>query len=77
MANKFTGEDRDQLYELLQKLSGAVAELSEPAAEDAAQPEILIAEFLAEYRYRILPRLFPGDDPDADEDYRDAVHDRN
>lgn len=31
MADKFTGEDRDQLYELLQKLSGAVAELQEPA----------------------------------------------
>jgi hypothetical protein len=77
MAESFTRQDRDQLYALLEKLSETVSELPGSLPDDARNPDLAIAAFIAEYRFRILPRLFPGDDPDADEDYARSVSGRN
>lgn len=68
MPDTFTREDRDQLYALLTKLLDTLQ--AQTPAETHKQHDLTIAKFMLEYRFKMLPWLFPGDDPTADDDLR-------
>jgi len=68
MPDTFTREDRDQLYALLTTLLDTLQ--AQAPAETHTQHDLTIAKFMLGYRFKMLPWLFPGDDPTADDDLR-------